>query len=133
MLAWVPGIADISLSTNGILLPRYADALKRNGLKRVNISLDTLQPEKFRRISPAGRWEEVWAGIQTALAAGLAPVKINCVLMRGINDDEILDFASLTLHYPLHVRFSELMPIGNIGFYWQGHLFPIGEAKARCA
>lgn len=133
MLAQVPGIADISLSTNGILLPRYADALKRNGLKRVNISLDTLQPEKFHRISPAGRWEEVWAGIQTALAVGLAPIKINCVLMKGINDDEIQDFARLTLHYPLHVRFIELMPIGNIGFYRQGHLFPVGEAKARCA
>lgn len=133
MLAQVPGITEISLSTNGILLPRYASALKRNGLKRVNISLDTLQPHKFHRISPAGRWEEVWEGIQTALAVGLTPVKLNCVLMKGINDDEILDFARLTLHQPLHVRFIELMPIGNIGFYRQGHLFPIGEAKARCA
>jgi len=133
MLAQIPGITDISLSTNGILLPRYASALKRNGLKRVNISLDTLQPHKFRRISPAGRWEEVWEGIQTALAVGLIPVKMNCVLMKGVNDDEILDFARLTLHQLLHVRFIELMPIGNIGFYRQGHLFPIGEAKARCA
>lgn len=133
LLAQISDITDISLSTNGILLPRYANALKHNGLKRVNISLDTLQPQKFHRISPAGQWEDVWAGIQTALAIGLAPVKINCVLMKGINDDEIEDFARLTLHYPLHVRFIELMPIGNVGFYRQGHLFPTGEAKVRCA
>lgn len=133
LLAQIPGIAEISLSTNGILLPRYAEALKRNGLKRVNISLDTLQPQKFHRVSPAGQWEDVWAGIQTALAVGLTPVKINCVLMKGINDDEVVDFARLTLDYPLHVRFIELMPIGNVGFYRRGHLFPIGEAKARCA
>ncbi len=133
MLASIPGVADLSLSTNGLLLPRYADALKRNGLKRVNISLDTLQPHKFRQISPVGRWEAVWAGIEAALAAGLHPVKINCVLMRGINDDEILDFAQLTLRYPLHVRFIELMPIGNYAFYHQGHQLPIREAKALCA
>ncbi len=133
MLAQIQGITDISLSTNGILLPRYADALKRNGLKRVNISLDTLQPQKFRQISPAGRWEEVWAGVESALAVGLTPVKLNCVLMKGINDDEILDFARLTLHQPLHVRFIELMPIGNLAFYREGRMMPIGEAKARCA
>ncbi len=133
MLAQIPGITDLSLSTNGILLPRYADALKRNGLKRVNISLDTLQPHKFRQISPAGRWEEVWAGVESALAAGLSPIKLNCVLMKGVNDDEILDFARLTLQMPVHVRFIELMPIGNLAFYRQGHMLPIGEAKARCA
>ncbi len=133
MLAQIEGITDLSLSTNAILLPRYADALKRNGLKRVNISLDTLQPQKFHTISPAGRWEAVWEGIQTALAVGLNPVKINCVLMKGVNDDEILDFAQLTLQYPLHVRFIELMPIGNLAFYRAGHMLPIGEAKARCA
>ena len=133
MLAQIPGITDLSLSTNGILLPRYADALKRNGLKRVNISLDTLQPLKFRQISPAGRWEDVWAGIEAALAVGLSPVKLNCVLMKGINDDEILDLARLTLNQPLHVRFIELMPIGNLAFYRQGHMLPISEAKARCA
>jgi cyclic pyranopterin phosphate synthase len=133
MLAQIPGVEDLSLSTNGLLLPRYVDSLKRNGLKRVNISLDTLQPRKFHQISPVGRWEAVWAGIEAALAAGLHPVKINCVLMRGINDDEILDFAQLTLHYPLHVRFIELMPIGNYAFYHQGHQLPIREAKARCA
>ena len=132
-LAAVPGIRDISLSTNGILLPRYAADLKRSGLGRVNISLDTLQPQKFPKVSPVGRWEEVWAGIEAAFEAGLHPVKINCVLMKGVNDDEIEAFAELTLRYPLHVRFIELMPIGNVGFYRQGHLLPIGEARVRCA
>jgi len=132
-LAAIPGIQDLSLSTNGILLPRYADLLKRSGLKRINISLDTLQPQKFRQVSPLGRWEDVWAGIEAAFNAELHPVKINCVLMKGVNDDEIEAFAGLTLRYPLHVRFIELMPIGNVGFYQQGHLLPIAEAKARCA
>ncbi len=132
-LAAVPGIQDLSLSTNGILLSRYADRLKRSGLKRINISLDTLQPQKFRQVSPIGRWDDVWAGIEAALDARLQPIKINCVLMRGINDDEIEAFARLTLRSPLHVRFIELMPIGNVGFYQQGHLLPIAEAKARCA
>lgn len=129
----IPGIGDLSLSTNGILLPRYADALKRSGLKRVNISLDTLQPHKFRFISPAGSWEQVWAGIETALAFGFHPVKINCVLMKGVNDDEILDFVRLTFQYPLNVRFIELMPIGNLAFYNQDHQLPIGKAKQLIA
>lgn len=132
-LAALPGIQDLSLSTNGMLLPRYASLLKRSGLQRVNISLDTLQPQKFRRVSLIGCWEEVWAGIEAAFSAELHPVKINCVLMKGVNDDEIEAFAGLTLRYPLHVRFIELMPIGNVGFYQQGHLLPIAEAKARCA
>ena len=131
MLAQIPGVLDLSLSTNGLLLPRYAEALKRNGLKRVNISLDTLQPHKFRQISPVGRWEAVWAGIEAALATGLHPVKINCVLMRGINDDEILGFAQLTLRYPLHVRFIELMPIGNIAFRGERRSQPLHALYRR--
>ncbi len=133
LLSGIEGIADLSLSTNGILLPRYVKALKANGLKRINISLDTLHPEKFRRVSPVGRWEDVWRAIELALESGLSPVKINCVLMKGINDDEVLDFARLTLRYPLHVRFIELMPIGNLEFYRQEHIFPVGQAKALCA
>lgn len=133
LLSRIPGIDDLSLSTNGILLPRYADALKRNGLKRVNISLDTLRPTRFRAVSPAGHWEQVWEGIRTALRVGFSPVKVNCVLMKGVNDDEVQDFARLTFQYPLHVRFIELMPIGNIEFYREGHVYPIGLAQEACA
>ena len=133
LLSAIPGVDDLSLSTNGILLPRYVKALKDNGLRRINISLDTLQPAKFRRVSPVGKWEDVWQGIESALEAGLSPVKINCVLMRGINDDEVQEFARLTLRYPLHVRFIELMPIGNLEFYKKEHVFPVGMAKTACA
>jgi len=105
------GLRDLSLTTNGFLLPRYAVAFARCGLHRVNISLDTLQPDRFRRIARRGSLTEVMAGIGAALSSGLTPVKINCVVMRGWNEDEVVDFARLTLTQQLDVRFIELMPI----------------------
>jgi len=113
MIADIPGINDISLTTNGLLLEKYAGALAAAGLKRVNISLDTLQPEKFRRITRGGRLERVWAGLAEAESQGLAPIKINTVAMRGINQDELLDLARLSLEHAWHIRFIELMPINN--------------------
>ncbi len=113
MLASVPGIQDISLTTNGLLLDRLALPLAEAGLKRVNVSLDTLQPEKFARITRGGSFEKVWEGLLAADAAGLSPLKINAVAMKGINDDEILALARLSLDHPWHVRFIELMPIKN--------------------
>ena len=112
-IAAIPIIDDIALTTNGILLPKYAEELKASGLKRVNISLDTLRPERFQEITRLGNLADVWEGIYTALRLNLNPVKINTVVMRGINDDEILDLARLTMDLPLHVRFIELMPIGT--------------------
>ena len=109
-LATMPAIKDISLTTNGILLKQYAQGLKQAGLKRVNISLDTLDRTKFERITRHDRLREVLQGIEAAKVAGLSPVKINVVAMRGVNDDEILDFARLTLSEGWHVRFIELMP-----------------------
>lgn len=103
-------IEDISLTTNGILLKRYAQELKRAGLKRVNISLDTLNAEKFKFITRHDKFSEVLQGIEAAKVAGLDPVKINVVAMRGVNDDEIIDFARLTIDSGWHVRFIELMP-----------------------
>ncbi|MFC1967594.1 GTP 3',8-cyclase MoaA [Chloroflexota bacterium] len=110
MLAGIKTIDDISLTTNGILLARYAAELKTAGLRRVNVSLDTLQPEKFRQITRLGNLDDALTGIEAAKAAGLAPVKINVVVMRGVNDDEILDFASKTIGEGWHVRFIERMP-----------------------
>jgi GTP 3',8-cyclase len=110
ILAKVEGIEDISLTTNGILLKQYADMLKRAGLKRVNISLDTRNPEKFACITRHNKLAEVIEGIEAAKISGLNPVKINVVAMRGVNDDEILDFARLTIDCGWHVRFIELMP-----------------------
>ncbi len=109
----IPEIDDIALTTNGMLLGDMAGDLKAAGLKRVNVSLDTLDPARFHRITRYGDLNLVLRGINTALDYGLEPVKINTVAMRGFNDDELVDLARLTLDKPLHVRFIELMPIGT--------------------
>ncbi len=111
MLAGIKGIDDLSLTTNGILLAQHAAALKKAGLRRVNISLDTLKPEKFRRITRCGELEDTLKGIEAAHAVGLEPVKINMVVMAGINDDELIDFARKTINDGWHVRFIEHMPV----------------------
>ncbi len=108
----IPGIDDIALTTNGILLGDMAGDLKAAGLKRVNISLDTLKPGLFRRITRCGDLNLVLRSIDAAFEYALEPVKINTVAIRGLNDDELVDLAKLTQDRPLHVRFIELMPIG---------------------
>jgi len=110
MLSEIPGIDDISLTTNGILLAHFADELKAAGLKRVNVSLDTLKPERFTRITRGGKLDDVLRGIEAARRADLNPVKINMVVMGGTNDDEVVDFAARTLDDDWHVRFIEHMP-----------------------
>ncbi len=113
MLKGIDAIDDISLTTNGSLLARHAIELKRAGLRRVNVSLDTLHPSRFSQISRGGNIGDVLKGIQAAKQAGLNPVKINMVVMAGVNDDEILDFATKTINEEWHVRFIELMPFGK--------------------
>jgi cyclic pyranopterin phosphate synthase len=110
LLAGIEGIDDISVTTNGILLKDYAAELKQVGLKRVNISLDSLKREKFAQITRHDKLNDVLKGIEAAKSCGLNPVKVNMVVMRGINDDEVIDFARLTLTDGWHVRFIELMP-----------------------
>jgi cyclic pyranopterin phosphate synthase len=110
MLARTSGIRDISLTTNGILLPHYASALRREGLRRVNISLDTLDPERFSRLTRGGRLETALAGLESAFAAGFSPVKVNAVLVDGI-EDELDAFVDLTREREVHVRFIEFMPL----------------------
>ncbi len=107
----VEGIEEIALSTNGLLLADRAELLARAGVRRVNISLDTLREERFVRIARRSGLDRVLAGIEAALAAGMHPVKINCVVMRGYNDDELVDFARWTLTAPVAVRFIEVMPV----------------------
>jgi cyclic pyranopterin phosphate synthase len=111
MLAAIPGIDDIALSTNGILLAQQIDALVEAGLRRVNISLDTLREDRFFAIARRRGLDRVLAGIDAALAAGLDPVKINVVVMRGRNDDEVAELAALTRERAVFVRFIELMPV----------------------
>jgi len=110
MLSQIEGIQELSLTTNGALLRDYAHVLKQVGLSRVNVSLDTLRADRFRDITGLGELEDVLAGIEAAREACLQPIKSNTVVMRGINDDEILDFARLTYKEGWHVRFIELMP-----------------------
>jgi len=110
MLAGIEGIDDISLTTNGVLLKQCAAELKQAGLKRVNVSLDSLNRDKFKRIARHNDLDEVLKGIEAAKTCGLNPVKVNMVVMRGINDDEVADFARLSIVEGWHVRFIELMP-----------------------
>jgi GTP 3',8-cyclase len=123
----IPGIDDITLTTNGLLLPSQAAALKEAGVKRVNISLDTLKEERYREITRGGELAEAWKGIQSALDVGLSPVKINTVVIRDFNDDEVEAMARLTLGSPLHIRFIELMPIGTCNTWTEGRFVPAKE------
>ncbi len=113
MTASIPGIDDIAATTNGTLLAKYAAELKKAGLHRVNVSLDSLKPERFRQITRSDRLADVLAGIETATEVGLTPVKINMVVMKGINDDEVIDFARKTISDGWNVRYIEDMPFGN--------------------
>jgi len=112
-LAEIPGIEEISLTTNAMLLERLARPLAQAGLKRVNISLDTLDAGKFKRITRGGVIEHVWRGISSAEEAGLTPIKLNTVVVNGLNADELPALANLSFEHPWHVRFIELMPVGN--------------------
>ncbi len=133
MLGQIEAVDDISLTTNGTLLGRYAAELKQSGLKRVNISLDTLNPERFRVITrDCCDLGSVLAGIEKARSAGLNPVKINVVVMAGINDDEVLDFARKTISEGWHVRFIEFMPTAGVGNAAL-HFVPVDSIKKQLA
>ncbi|HEY2388981.1 MAG TPA: GTP 3',8-cyclase MoaA [Candidatus Binatia bacterium] len=111
-LAPLPGLADLALTTNAILLPRLAPALARAGLRRVNVHLDSLDPERLARVMRFGTLEDIWAGILAAEAAGLRPIKLNAVVVRGYNEEDVTALAALTRTRDWHVRFIELMPLG---------------------
>jgi GTP 3',8-cyclase len=117
MIRAVPQIEDVSLSTNAVLLEEHADELRDAGVDRVNVSLDSLRPERIDAISRrAGSAEAIFRGLAAAERAGFAPIKVNCVVMRGRNDDEVADFAAITRERPWHIRFIEVMPTGdNLG------------------
>lgn len=131
MLARIPGVQDLAMTTNGTLLSHYAEALARAGLRRVNISLDTLDEEKYAQLTRGGRLADALEGIRSAERAGLSPVKINTVVVRGLNDDEVVALARLTLEHPWEVRFIELMPVGHEGQYFQGKAVPGAEVARR--
>ncbi|KAB3533522.1 GTP 3',8-cyclase MoaA [Alkaliphilus serpentinus] len=112
-VAAIDGVDDIALTTNGIFLKDMAKDLKRAGLKRVNISIDSLKPNRFKEITRGGDLYKVLDGIQEAINLGMTPIKLNTVIIGGFNDDEVVDFAQLTLKDEIDVRFIELMPVGE--------------------
>ena len=113
-IAATPGINSLSMTTNGIQLSRLARPLKEAGLQRVNISIDTLDPEKFRRLTRWGSVDDVWNGILAAEAAGLAPMKLNAVVVKGYNEEDVVDLAALTVDRPWQMRYIEMMPFAGV-------------------
>ena len=133
MLRDVPQVEDIALSTNGVRLPELAQPLRDAGLDRVNISADSLRPDRITAIARRNLGFDPVTAAQAAEAAGIGPIKLNMVVMRGINDDEIVDFARLTLNHPWHVRFIELMPVGGMRELTADHIVPSSEVLERAS
>ena len=129
----VPGVSDIALSTNGAKLPELAQPLRDAGLDRVNMSADSLRADRITAIARRSILFDPVTSLAAAEAAGLSPIKINVVVMRGVNDDEVADFARLTLEHPWHVRFIELMPVGDMRELTWEHVVPAAEILDRAS
>lgn len=119
-LTQIDGLSDVSLTTNGVLLKDNIKKIRSAGIKRINVSMDTLNRQKYKDITGQDMFHQVWEGIESAQNMGFDPIKINVVALNGINDDELTDIAGLSFSYPFHIRFIEYMPIGaphinNIG------------------
>jgi cyclic pyranopterin phosphate synthase len=132
-IASVSGVKDLALTTNGVLLEENLDRLRAAGLRRINVSLDSLRPDRYAGITGRDCFDQVWRAIRTAPEKGFHPVRINMVVMRGVNDDEVVDFARLSLLYPYHVRFIEYMPIGTSDLKGSLRHIPSSEIKERVA
>lgn len=131
-IAATPGITDLAMTTNGVLLDKLARPLADAGLQRVNVSIDTLTPDKFHRITRWGNIGDVWRGIRAAEAAGLTPIKLNSVVVRHFNDDQdVIDLARLTLENDWDVRFIEMMPFGEISDFQLSNVVSFREIRAR--
>lgn len=130
-IAQTPGVKTLTMTSNGTLFRRLAQPLAEAGLQRVNFSLDTLNPEKFRHLTRRGSLDEVWAGINAAEAAGLTPIKINAVVLRDDNEEDVIDLARLTLTHPWQVRFIEMMPFAGITQFQQDN--NVQEAAMRAS
>jgi cyclic pyranopterin phosphate synthase len=128
----VPGIEEVCLTTNGVMLPELAPALYETGLRHLNLSLDTLRRERYWKITGRDKWREVMAGLELAVALGFQPLKINCVVLKGVNDDELVDLALLARDHPFQVRFIELMPSVSPE-WWDRHFLPMEEVRRRLA
>jgi len=132
-IASTPGVNNLSMTTNGILLDRLAEPLKQAGLDRVNVSIDTVDPERFHKITRWGHLDDIWRGIEAAERAGLLPIKLNAVVVRGFNDHDVADLAKLTLDNPWQVRFIEMMPFGDVAGFAQNAVVTDQEIRDQIA
>jgi GTP 3',8-cyclase len=132
-LKGVEGVEDIALSTNGVRLPELAPALRAAGLDRINMSADSLRPARIAAIARRNLSFDPVVSLTASEAAGIGPLKVNVVVMRGVNDDEIADFARLTMDHPWHIRFIELMPVGDMRELTDEHVVPSDEVLAHVA
>jgi cyclic pyranopterin phosphate synthase len=130
-LAEIENLHDIRITTNGVLLEKYAEGLIAAGVNKINISLDTLKPERFARITGVDCFDKVWQGIEKARAVGFSPVKLNMVVMRGINDDELPAFAKMSRETELQIRFIEFMPIG-VSSRWDKSTYMSSDEIKEC-
>ncbi|HSV86267.1 MAG TPA: GTP 3',8-cyclase MoaA [Levilinea sp.] len=130
-IASLDGVRSLSMTTNGLLLEKLAQPLKDAGLDRVNVSLDTLDPLRFRQVTRWGKLDQVWAGILAAEQAGLTPIKINAVVVRGFNDLDIPSLAQLTCNHPWQVRFIEMMPFGGATHLQTAQVVTTAQIQAR--
>ncbi len=129
-LTKVEGVQQIRLTTNGVLLERSAARLFQLGVRKLNVSLDTLQPEKFHRITGFDFFHKVWSALECAISLGFS-IKLNVVAMQGVNDDEFVDFARLALDYPMQVRFIEFMPTGDAGSWQQKRFVAVADIMEK--
>ena len=130
-IARIPGVNSLSMTTNGVLLGKLARPLKEAGLQRVNVSVDTLDPKKFKRLTRWGKLEQVWEGINEAEQAGLTPVKLNAVVVRGYNEEDVVDLARLTLEHDWQVRYIEMMPFAGATEFQQSQVVKAEEMIER--
>jgi cyclic pyranopterin phosphate synthase len=130
-IASTPGIEAVSMTTNGILLKKLAQPLAEAGLTRVNVSIDTLDPEKFQRLTRWGKLEDVWDGVLAAEQAGMKPVKLNAVVVRGYNEADVIDLARLTIDRPWQVRFIEMMPFAGVTDVQTGQIITAAQIQER--
>ncbi len=130
-MAQLPGIREIAMTTNALRLEKMAEPLARAGLGRVNISIDTLDAERFHRMTRFGQLNQVWRGILAAEQAGLKPIKLNAVVIRGYNENDIVDLARLTMEHAWDMRFIEVMPLGSIADFQLDSIVPVAEMKSR--
>jgi cyclic pyranopterin phosphate synthase len=130
-IAHTPGVRSLSMTTNGLLLKQLARPLVAAGLNRVNISIDTLDPVKFKRLTRWGDVQDVWEGIVEAEAVGLAPMKLNAVIVRGYNEDDVADLAALTLYHAWQMRFIEMMPFGEVAEFQQSQIVTARQMREK--